>query len=69
MMYMLGLISSCTGPFLQTYPKMSLSLYPPPPRTNFLIWKQVATGLSNLPNAGVRLVSHWDASNLRLFRD
>ena len=23
-MYMLGLISSCTGPFLQTYPKMAL---------------------------------------------
>ena len=25
MMYMLGLISSCTSPFLQTYPKMALS--------------------------------------------
>ena len=34
MMYMLGLISSCTSPFLQTYPKMALS--PPDRGTNFL---------------------------------
>ena len=34
MMYLFGLISSCTGPFLQTYPKMALS--PPDRGTNFL---------------------------------
>ena len=51
MTYMLGLISSRTGPFLQTY--LKIALYPPPPppnqSTNFLILKHTARGRSGFP--------------------
>ena len=56
MMYNLGLISSCTGPFLQTYPK--IALYPPPTPVGVQIslygnkLRQVE-GDSSPPNEGV----------------
>ena len=42
MMFMLGLMTSCTDAFFLTYPKMAL--LPPDRGTNFLIWKQIKTG-------------------------
>ena len=47
MMFMLGLMSSCTDAFFLTYPKMAL--LPPDRCTNFFIWKQIKTGRREFP--------------------
>ena len=47
MMFMLGLMPSCTDAFFLTYPKMAL--LPPDRDTNFLIWKQIKTGRRGFP--------------------
>ena len=47
MMFMVGLMSSCTDAFFLTYPKMAL--LPPDRGTNFLIWKQIQTGRREFP--------------------
>ena len=47
MMFMLGLMSSCTDAFFLTYPKMAL--LSPDRGTNFLIWKQIKTGRREFP--------------------
>ena len=60
---MLGLLSSCTGPFLQTYPKMALlSPLPFDRGTNFLIWKQNVTGRRGFPKRW-SLVYWWKCLN------
>ena len=47
MMFMLGLMFSCTYAFFLTYPKMALLT--PDRGTNFLIWKQIKTGRRGFP--------------------